>query len=293
MIRFESLNGCLGMAVRGLDISADFDDDTMRQLVTAFCDKRLIVITDQVCDKQVYRNFALRWGTPIPHVLDHLRMPGYPDMMAIGNMEQKDRSDAVRNGAALWHTDQSYEAVPASATMLYCRKAPEVGGETMFADMVTAYEGLAARMRQRIDSLMVGHLYGAGRLREDETGSSPLVNDDQARRVPTAFHPLVMPHPITGRKALYAVAHTAYRIKAMADRQAQLLLDELKEHVLQKKYIYEHRHKVGDIAIYDTLATMHSAKPIDVVAGPDTARLLWRISVRGRPKDLVYQDSRN
>ena len=114
----------------------------MRRLSEMLYTHRVIVIRDQHLGKDDYLEFGRAWGNPIPHVLDHLRMPGYPEMMTVGNTEKKDEVEAVRNGTALWHTDQSYEAVPASATMLYSIKVPAVGGETQICNMVAAYQDL-------------------------------------------------------------------------------------------------------------------------------------------------------
>ena len=88
-------------------------------------------------------------GTPIPHVLDHMRMPGYPELLAVGNTEEKDSSSDIRNGAALWHTDQSYERQPASATMLYSILVPSIGGQTKLADMSAAYDALDDKTRKK------------------------------------------------------------------------------------------------------------------------------------------------
>ena len=183
----------------------------------------------------------------------------------------------------LGHTDQSYERVPASATMLYSIAAPERGGETQFCDMAAAYDDLDEAMKRRIEGLRVAHKYGRGKRRKDEPPANPIVNDEQDSRVPPVYHPLVMPHPVTGRKALYALGHGAYAIEGMADAEAEALLDELKDHALEERHIYRHKYAAGDLVVWDTLQTMHAATPIGVATGKADSRLLWRISVRGRP----------
>jgi len=65
------------------------------------------------------------------------------------------------------------------------------------------------------------------------------------------------------------------------------MIAELKAHCVQDKYIYEHKYAVGDIAMWDTQMTLHSAKPIGLPDGKGRDRLLWRISVRGKP--AVFQ----
>ena len=70
---------------------------------------------------------------------------------------------------------------------------------------------------------------------------------------------------------------------ALPDDEAGALLDALKDHALQERHIYRHRYSVGDLVVWDTLQTMHAAVPIDVATSKADSRLLWRISVRGRP----------
>ena len=158
MLSINRLDAPFGVEASGVDLAAETDEPTMRQLVDALHENRLLVIREQSLSKEAYLRFGERWGTPHPHVLDYLRMPGYPALLAVGNTEVQHKKDEVRNGAVFWHTDQSYEAEPASATMLYAIKTPERGGETLIADMVAAYDALSGPMKARIDDLQVVHL---------------------------------------------------------------------------------------------------------------------------------------
>ena len=283
MATITRLDAALGAEIRGVDVGAGVDDALMRTLADALYAHRVIVIKDQRLDEGQYLRFGRRWGAPIPHVLDHMRMPGYPDLMTVGNTEKRDEDPKIRNGAALWHTDQSYEKVPASATMLYSIIAPSRGGETQYCDMATAYDNLGEETRRRIDGLEIAHKYGRGTRRPGEPPVNPIINDDQDQRVPPVYHPLVMRHPITGRRTLYALGHGAYAIKGMPRKEGEALLDTLKDHTLQERHIYRHKYAAGDLVVWDTLQTMHAATPIDVATSKEDSRLLWRISVRGRP----------
>ena len=151
--------------------------------------------------------------------------------------------------------------------------------------MAAAYDALDEDTRAGIDDLVVGHLYGQTRLRDDEFNVTALVGQQQVDAVPACWHPLVRRHPVTGRKALYAVGHGAFRVRGMDDRRASDLLFSLKEHCVQPRFVYAHRYEVGDVCVFDTLSTMHRATPIGLPTSPEdgSARLLWRISVRGLP----------
>lgn len=283
MFNVDALDGPFGVRVAGINCARPIGDDTMHGLAELLHHNRLIVFKHQTFTPAEYLRFGTYWGTPHPHVLDHLRMPGFPGIMSIGNTEAKDEDDNVRNGAAFWHTDQSYEAEPSSATMLYCLKAPAAGGETQIADMLSAYETLPTDLKHRIDGLNAFHLYGAASGRDGEEKAAWFNSERQEERVPMVRHPLARPHPITGHRALYAVAGTAVAVEGMSPAESDELLTLLKRHALQERFIYRHRYEPGDVAIYDTSLTLHSATPIDVADGPESERLMWRISVKGRP----------
>jgi len=284
MPEVRKLNANFGVEVLGLDLATGVDDDTMRFLTETLYDNQVMVIRDQTFDEDSYLSFGKQWGTPIPHVLDHMRMDGYPEMMTVGNTEKRDRAPKIRNGAALWHTDQSYEAVPASATMLYSIKAPAEGGETQFCNMAMAYDALDEKQRTKLDGIELAHKYGYGKFRKDELAVNPIINDDQDSKVPVVYHPVVLNHPVTGTPALYALGHGAHAAKNMPDDAAESMIEGLKDHALQEKFIYRHPYSVGDLVIWDTLATMHCATPIDIPTEKMEERLLWRISVRHKPR---------
>ena len=286
MLSIEPLEGAsFGGEASGIDLAEGADDETLRALVDAVHEHRILVVRGQRLTEDQYLAFGRSWGTPIPHVLDHLRMPGYPEMMAIGNYggEWKD-NDAVRNGATFWHTDQSYEAVPSSVTMLYSIRAPETGGETQVADLKRAFDTLPVETRQRLEGKYAWHLYGAASGRGDEAVANPLITEQQVERVPPVRHLIIRSHDVTGRKTLYAVAGTPYAIEGMDEEEGASLLEEIKRHALQEQFIYRHRYRVGDIAIYDTTQTLHSGTPIGPATSGRDTRLLWRISVRGKPR---------
>lgn len=273
-----------GAIIEGADLRGGGSEATLRALADALYEHKLIVLRGQSgLSKDDYMAFGEQWGEPIPHVLDHLRMPGYPGMMAVGNTEEKDRKDTVRNGAVFWHTDQSYDRQPASCTMLYAVEAPEVGGETMFADARAAYDALDDETKAEIDGLRVHHLYGAASGKDGEKIASPFISEEQRAASPTVTHPLVLPHPVTGRKALYAVAGTWVGVDGWEADRSEELLTRLKKHVLSEPFRHDHKYETGDIAIYDTWSTLHSGTPIDFAAEGSQRRMLWRISIRGFP----------
>ena len=261
----------------------DCNEYAMRALTEALYEHLFVVIRGQKLNEKNYASFGHHWGKPIPIIVDHVQMVGYPAMMCIGNTLEKDRDDAVRLGSTAWHTDQSYESTPASATMLYAIKVPRFAGETEFCDMRAAYRHLDDVTKNQIDGLQVLHQYGRG-VQSGEHGPVPTISQEQDDCLAVVYQPLVMKHHVVGSKALYGLGNTHFGIEGMTESDGKKLLATLRAHCLQDCYCYSYRYKVGDVAIWDTFQTMHRARPIRVAEGKEDGRLLWRISVRGKPQ---------
>lgn len=274
------LPGPFGVEVLGLDLRSSAGLAAVRELARLLYAQRLVVIRGQRLTENEFLAFGRHWGRPHPHLLDHKRMPGFPEMMTVGNTFKRAANDRP---AVFWHTDQSYEAEPAGATMLYAVMAPEIGGETIFADMAAAYDALDGEMKARIEPLEAIHAYGAASGRDGENEASALISDEQRRRAAPVVHRLARRHPVTGRTLLYGVAGTPFAIRGMPDAEARPLLDALKRHATQPRFVNKHKYQVGDVAIWDNAATLHSATPIAPATCVADSRLLWRISCKGLP----------
>lgn len=272
-----------GAEIHGLDVGRGLSDMVMGEILDSLYAHRFLVIKNQRLDEAQYLDFGRRLGRPVAHALDHLRMPGWPEIEPIGNVNEKDRDAAVRNGAAFWHTDQSYEAEPATMIVLYVLEMPEVGGETLIADMRSAYEDLDDDTRSRIDSLVVRHAYEAAQGGDGEERAIPIRTEEQRARLPAVRHYLAPPHPVTRARALYAVTGFVCGVEGMDDEEAGMLLDSLKAHALRPRYVRRHRHEVRDVMVIDTLQTLHAALPSEFARGEHDARLLWRLGIKGAP----------
>lgn len=168
-----------------------------------------------------------------------------------------DRRREYSLGNRLWHTDASFEDPPGRYSMLHARVVPAAGADTEFADLRAAYDALDARTKQRIDGLRAHHsiVYSRQVLGFEFAA-------DEAARLPGAVHPLVRTLPRSGRRSLYLASH-ANRIEGWGIPDGRLLLRELTEHATQREFVYRHRWRVGDLAIWDNRCTMHRATPFD------------------------------
>ena len=247
----------------------------------AFFASQVLVFRAQKFTPSDYLAFARQFGRPEPHVIDQFHHPEHADILILSNRKKNGEPIGLADAGTYFHTDYSYLDVPARCTLLYSIEVPKKGGDTLFADQYAAYDGLPSAMKQRIDGLVALHHYGN---RDDLDKSSRTVasvlSEEQEKKMKWVRHPVARRHPVTGRKALYAVSGSSFGIEGMPEDEALDLLDELKAHSTQPKYQYRLKYGVGDIVIWDNASLLHSATLTD----PEDPRTLWRITVKEEGK---------
>ena len=172
-------------------------------------------------------------------------------------LPQSDRRRAYQLGNRLWHTDASFQDPPGRYSMLFARIVPPVAADTEFADLRAAYDALDEETRKKIEGLRAHHSIAYSR----ETLGFDF-SAEEKNRLKGAEHPLVRTNPRTGRRSLYLASH-ASRILGWPVPEGRLLLRELIEHATQPQFVYRHAWRVGDLVIWDNLATMHRGKAYD------------------------------
>ncbi|XOV89759.1 MAG: TauD/TfdA dioxygenase family protein [Pseudomonadota bacterium] len=272
--RLAPLPGPFGQEVLDIDV-ADLGDEDLRSLLTTLYENRFLVLRTGGLQADEYLAFARRIGIPIA------LSPGaeHPEIAVMDN-RNVDRQKEKR-GPAHWHSDQSFRSRRASVTMLFCSRAPREGGETRFCDLAGAYAALSDTMKARIDDLTVIHRHGVSvAARPGDHTPIPPPNWDQTR---TVHHPLVLTHPVSGVKTLYAISGTSQGIVGMSPEAGTALLQELCEHAFQDRFVTSHRHRQHDITMWDNPTSLHSATPMPAANGEDNLREVHRISLVGDP----------
>jgi taurine dioxygenase len=248
-----------------------------RELWDAFFAAQVLVIRGQRLSPSEFLNFARQFGRPEPHVIDQFHHPEHADILLLSNRTKDGQPIGLADAGTYFHTDYSYLEVPARATLLYSIEVQKKGGDTLFADQYSAYDDLPATLKRRIDPLVALHHYGN---RDDLDRSSrtaaSVLTEEQEGRMNWVRHPVVRRHPITGRKALYAVSGSSFGVEGVPEDEAIELLDELKRHATQQKYQVRLKYGVGDLVIWDNASLLHSATLTDA----DDPRTLWRITVK-------------
>jgi taurine dioxygenase len=167
-------------------------------------------------------------------------------------------------------------------TALYALEVPRVGGDTLFANLYAAYDGLAEATKRRIAGLKAVHYfdygnYGATR-RESVTGAAQDGATSAARDdAPHFAHPVVRTHPVSGRRALFVCRLMTGYIEDMERAESDALLEELFSAVERPELVYAHKWRAGDLVLWDNRCTVHARTDFD----PGERRHLRRFTIQG------------
>jgi taurine dioxygenase len=256
---------------------ADFIDPDFRKVWNAFFQAQVLVFRAQKFTASDFLSFARQFGRPEPHVIDQFHHPEHPDILILSNVQKDGKPIGLADAGTYFHTDYSYLDVPARATTLYSLQVPSKGGDTLFADQYTAYDDLSLGMKRRVEPLIALHHYGnRDDLDESSRTVASVLTEEQEGKMVWVRHPVARRHPITGRKALYAVSGSSFGIEGMPQDEALELLDELKRHATQEKYQLRLKYGPGDVVVWDNASLLHSATLTD----PSDPRTLWRITIK-------------
>jgi len=267
----------VGAFVEGIDLARDLDDGAVGQLREALGAHGVLFFRDQALEPGDHIAVAEKFGgININRFFAHV--DGWPQIA-----EVRKEPDQKANIGGGWHTDHSYDQEPALGSMLLARETPTVGGDTLFASMYAAYETLSDGLKATLEGLNAvhssRHVFGKSARYKDrgEDLGGRLGNEDAATQ--DAIHPVVISHPISGRKALYVNPGFTLRFEGWTDEESKPLLDTLYEHAKRPEFAYRFQWANGSIAFWDNRATWHMA--LNDYHGE--RRLMHRITVEGGP----------
>jgi alpha-ketoglutarate-dependent sulfate ester dioxygenase len=249
------LAGNIGAEITGVDTGADLGDDAIAQIRQALLDHKVVFLRGQNLDYARQVAFAERLG---PLTLGHPTLASPPDQPFL---EEIDSRKGVR--ANSWHTDVTFVDRPPAFTLLHAVVIPPVGGDTLWANTVTAYESLPEELRDLADRLRIVHTnaydYAASAGREERDDVTRQAHRQQfVSTVYETEHPAVRVHPETGERSLVlgGFARTVLGFSPQASRD---LIRVLQEYVTRPEQTVRWQWRVDDLAIWDNRATQHYA----------------------------------
>jgi taurine dioxygenase len=238
----------VGAEIGGIDLTRPLDDETIEELRRVLLAYKVIFFRDQQVTTEQHLAFARRFGELEVHPFAPQK-PGHPEVLVL------EKNAEVGGYENIWHSDVTWRLQPSLGSVLRAREVPPVGGDTLFADMYAAYDGLDASVRASLDGLRAVHdfTYTFGR------GLSPEKLAEKQQEYPPAEHPVVRTHPETGRKGLYVNAAFTSHVIGLSKDDSRALLDLLYRQATVPEYQCRFRWRADSIAFWDNRAVQHYA----------------------------------
>ncbi|PLQ00558.1 TauD/TfdA dioxygenase family protein [Cupriavidus pauculus] len=272
------LDAALGAEVIGLDLDQPLSAEDFRRIHRAHLDHHVVVFRDQRITPAQQIAFSRRFGPLQIHVLHQFQLADHPEILIVSNVLKDGKPIGLGDAGHFWHSDLSYKETPSLGSLLHAIELPAEGGDTLFANMHAAYDGLPAALKQKIEGLTAEHTYLA-RYAELQKRSPwrPNLTPEQIAQVKPVVHPVVRTHPETGRRALFVSEHFTTKIVGLPDDESRALLDELFAHSVRPEYVYRHPWRAHDLVFWDNRSLLHLA-----AGTPDhLRRVMFRTTIEG------------
>ena len=275
-MRVEPLDRSFGAKVYDLTL-ADLDQIEASEIYELWLKYALLIFPAQNLSNDQQIKFAKNFGalefdlSPISNVRND------------GSIRDANDDDIVKSlrGNMEWHHDSTYMPIQAKGAVFTAHKVPSKGGETGWADMRAAYDGLSQSMKEKINDLSAYHSYEWSQ-KERFGHKDPKVSEFNSYGFdidPKPLRPLVKIHNETGQKCLTIGRHIN-KIPGMSDQEAQNLARELEEFACSNEdWVYHHSWEVGDAVIWDNRCLMHQACMWDLSEG----RIMYHSRIEGDP----------
>jgi taurine dioxygenase len=257
----------LGCRIEGIDLSKPLNHYDETLILDAFGRFGVVCFPCQSLEPIQQKMFASRFGSLEVNVAaGHYTVPEHPEVMILSNEVVNGKQIGLGDAGQDWHTDMSYSKTVAFLNILYAVKVPsrdgQALGDTEFLDMCAAYESLPEEVKERIENLNATHdfdKFWSKMITMPGTQRKALTPEQRAAKPPVS-HPMVLTHPISGKKALYCNTGYVVRIDNVSSKESDDLLTFLFSHQIEERFKYTHKWTEGDVLAWDNLWTMHNAK---------------------------------
>ena len=247
------LTPTIGAEVDGVGLGSPLDDGLRAEVNRALLEWKVLFFRDQHLTHAEHAAFARHWGDLESHPFARVRSFNQPDETPeVLRLEKGPDTGGYEN---VWHSDVTWREAPSLGSVLKAIEVPPVGGDTLWADMGAAYDGLPDADKDRIDGLVAVHdwIDTFGR------GMDAATRDALRPDFPAVEHPVVRTHPETGRRTLFVNAAFTQHIVGLDHQESAELLDFLYRQASYPEYQCRFRWTTGAVAFWDNRSTQHYA----------------------------------
>ena len=277
-IEIKPLTIHTGAEISGVDLNQPISDRDATDIWDAFLKWKVVFFRDQPMSHADQVTFGRRFGElTIGHaVFGHV--DGYPEIYSIAKDRWDNRYKPAPKNIRPWtgfHADITAAVNPPAVSILRGVTIPPYGGDTLWANLVVAYDSLSEPVRNFVDGLRGLHKFQP----PGEIDVTEEYKAMQERRRLTTEHPMVRVHPETGERVLYISPSFLKSIVGMEPRESELILEMLWEHSVRPEFTLRYKWEPNDLAMWDNRAVVHCA-PRDIYE-TDFDRQLYRITMLG------------
>ncbi len=242
----------IGAEIGGVDLGGDLADDVIADIRRALLDWKVLVFRDQPITTEQHLAFAGRFGDLEVHPFAPHK-DGYPEVLAITHDAQ---STGKENG---WHSDVTWREQPSLGSVLRMIERPPIGGDTLFADMYAAFEGLPDAVKERVEGRTARHDFVRFKIGMRKNGATDEQIAEMEATYPNPHHPVIRTHPETGRKGVYVNAAFTVEIDGLDPAESAELLQLLYRQASYPEYQFRLRWEPDTIAFWDNRSVQHYA----------------------------------
>ena len=268
-IRVTPVTAALGAEIEGVDLREPLATGVVGEIEAALLEHLVLFFRGQDIDPEQQKVFARHFGkiSVPPFAPKHGTDPEYIVLDQVAPKGQ---------GADQWHSDNTFVARPPMGSILKAVQLPVLGGDTCFASSFAAYEALSPPLRELCDGLRAVHDITRPLEKAIEHGQSNEDLGELQQRFPPVEHPVVRSHPVSGRRGLFVNRNSTTRLLGITERENELLLPFLCDHVRSPAFQCRFRWDTHSVAFWDNRSVQHFA-----VADYDEQRVMHRVTLEG------------
>lgn len=270
MLQALAITPTIGAEISGVDLTQALSQEAVAWISKQLLHYKVIFFRDQPIDTPQHLVFAKQFGELEVHPIQ--RKEGFPEVLVLHNDAERPPA-----GTAFWHSDVTWRPEPSLGSILIAKKVPEVGGDTLFANMEAAYADLDDITRVQVEGRRAIHAFEPLRQALIKRGASVEELAQYATDYPTVSHPIVRTHPVSGRKSIYVNGLFTLGIEGMSDTEAKPLLKKLFATAYKPEHQCRFRWREHSIAFWDNRAAQHYATA-DYFPNE---RIMERVTVKG------------
>ncbi len=259
------LSPVLGAEMTGLDLTQPLDANQVSDIRQTWLEAGgLLVIRGQRLTPKQHIEFSRNFGplfgapgeVPLQETVSRYLHPDHPEIYRVSNKIEADEPLGRARAGTYWHSDVSFRERPASASIIHAIEIPQVGGDTLFANMAAAFDALSKTMKEILGPLHAIHDFAQTATTQF---AQPIVVSKDLEGGNRAVHPVVRTHPETGRKSLFVNPGMTTHLENFHPAESKALLGLLFNHATRPEFCYRHRWLQNDVVMWDNRSLMHYA----------------------------------